>query len=205
MLNSGQIALTLIVLVVICWMINEFYVTKHMYTKSEQVSKEAKRSNNWLLFATIWSFISLFGTMYINTNLSTIGFYPNFLLSYAGSAIAFLGIVMRRVAINTLSQHFDSLIQVKENQQLIQHGLYKYLRHPSYTGTIITFFGFGLASMNVFNLILLPLLFILVYHYRTNLEEEVLEKGFGEEYHAYKERTWRLFPSFKNKKKKVTA
>lgn len=197
-------ALALMVIVIICWMVNEFYVTKRMYTRSDSVSKEAKRNNNLLILVTILSFVSIFTFMYVNANYSAIGLYPNIIASYIGSGIALFGIVVRRVAINTLNQHFDSLIQVKENQQLIQHGLYKWFRHPSYTGTILTFLGFGMASMNLINMIILPILFLVVYHYRTKLEEKVLESGFGDEYRLYKERTWKLFPSVRGRKNKVS-
>jgi protein-S-isoprenylcysteine O-methyltransferase Ste14 len=32
--------------------------------------------------------------------------------------------------------------------------------------------------------------------YRINIEEKVLAENFGNEYHDYMKRTWRIFPGF---------
>ena len=74
-------------------------------------------------------------------------------------------------------------------QTLVTHGLYSRIRNPIYV------FG-GLAIVGIFLFIGAPkFLWILVVLtplqiYRVRKEEQVLAAKFGEEYRAYKARTW---------------
>lgn len=177
------------------WAFVEFGVIKKNYTTSENVSQKAKRNNHWLSFSALVSFSCLYISFFYHWNNDII--LPVF---WVGGVVAIIGIVFRKMAIITLQEHFDGLIQVKDKQELIQHGLYRYLRHPSYTGTLITFFGFGICSMNAGFAVLFPLLFWICYKFRIQLEETVLLTAFGAKYERYQEATWGMLPWFKRKK-----
>lgn len=180
------------------WLYVELMMIKKTYTASNDVSKAARQNNCWLAGVTVFCFTCLYASLYPHW------FEREFpLLVWLGGVIAISGITFRHVAIKTLEEHFDGLIQVKEAQRLIQHGLYRYLRHPSYTGTMITFFGFGLMSMNYVYALLFPMLFFACYYVRIQLEEQVLLKGFGEEYANYQQHTWGLLPWIKREKRNV--
>lgn len=68
------------------------------------------------------------------------------------------------------------------------------MRHPSYTGSLITFFGFGLALNNWLSLaiVFIPTLYTMLY--RIRVEEKVLMEQFGEKYITYSNKTKRLIP-----------
>jgi protein-S-isoprenylcysteine O-methyltransferase Ste14 len=68
------------------------------------------------------------------------------------------------------------------------------MRHPSYTGMYIYGLGLGLALHSV--LAMLVILWGVWYstHNRIPVEEGVLESHFGDDYRAYKAKTWKLFP-----------
>lgn len=180
------------------WLYVETSMIKKTYTNSKDVSKKAKQNNLWLAIATIFCFVTLYHSVFVHWHLRELSF-----LYWIGTLFAMGGILLRKRAIITLQHHFDSLIQVKKDQQLIQHGVYRYVRHPSYTGTILTFLGFGIMSMNFWYVLLFPSLFFICYHIRIQLEEKVLLDGFGAEYERYREQTWRLFPWFKLRKKNI--
>ena len=83
---------------------------------------------------------------------------------------------------------------IEPGQTLVRRGPYRVLRHPSYTGLILIFAGFGLAigswlgaaaALVCITAGLLP---------RIRVEEAALAKTFGAEYTAYAGSTARLLP-----------
>jgi len=74
-------------------------------------------------------------------------------------------------------------------QALVTHGLYSRIRNPIYV------FG-GLAIVGIFLFLGVPkflwllVLLIPLQIYRARKEEQVLAAKFGDEYQAYKARTW---------------
>lgn len=79
-----------------------------------------------------------------------------------------------------------------ENQRLVMWGPYRYVRHPSYLGYFLMFFGLFFLWPNLFTLF--PMAAIPGY-YRVSLEEErLLVQRFGDEYLEYQKRTGRFIP-----------
>jgi protein-S-isoprenylcysteine O-methyltransferase Ste14 len=85
-------------------------------------------------------------------------------------------------------------VSIIEDHLLITNGLYRYLRHPSYTGLLITLLGAGLAMQNSWSLALLTIPFLIAITYRIKLEESLLLDEFGPAYEAYMKTTKRLIP-----------
>lgn len=118
--------------------------------------------------------------------------YPHF--RYVGFAMLALGILVRAHAIYTLGRFFSVHVEMQAEHQLIQTGLYRYVRHPSYTGFLLSLLGLGLALGNVLSLLLAVIPMALAIHYRIHIEEQALQEAFGEAYAAYCQRTKRLIP-----------
>lgn len=74
-------------------------------------------------------------------------------------------------------------------QTLVTHGLYSRIRNPIYLFGGLTIVGlflfFGVPKLLLLLVVLVPLQI-----YRMRKEEQVLAAKFGEEYQAYKARTW---------------
>ena len=113
---------------------------------------------------------------------------------YAGLALMAAGLVFRAYAIQQLGRYFTPEVTVQPGQRVVDRGLYRYLRHPSYTGTFITILGYGLALTNGLSLVIMLALPGLAYAYRMRVEEAALRAAFGEEYRDYMRRTKRLIP-----------
>lgn len=75
---------------------------------------------------------------------------------------------------------------------LIENGVYKFIRHPIYTGLILSFFGFAIISDSGYRLVIATVLFLLFY-YKTIYEEKQLIDKFPD-YLEYKNRSGRFFP-----------
>lgn len=113
---------------------------------------------------------------------------------YAGLLLMVTGLVFRFVAIRQLGAYFVPEVVIQPGQRVYQGGLYRYLRHPSYTGTLITVVGYGLALTNWLSLLIMLTVFFKVYLVRMLVEEAALMDAFGEEYRNYMRRTKRIIP-----------
>jgi len=113
---------------------------------------------------------------------------------YAGLLLMVAGLAFRYVAIRQLGAFFVPEVVIQPGQRVFQGGLYRYLRHPSYTGTLITVIGYGLALTNWLSLLIMLTVFFKVYLVRMLVEESALVEAFGEEYRNYMRRTKRIIP-----------
>ena len=78
---------------------------------------------------------------------------------------------------------WKKIYQAKE--ALITDGIYKYMRHPQYTGIILATFGMLVHWPTIITLIMWPIL-ALAYYGLAKKEEKEVEKQFGENYREYK-------------------
>lgn len=104
------------------------------------------------------------------------------------------GMLIRWSAITTLGKYFTFNITVQPNHHLVETGIYKYIRHPSYTGLILIFCGMGFYFSNWLSLLLLGIPISGVLAYRIYIEEKVLHQAFGKLYEQYCAKTKRLIP-----------
>ena len=111
-----------------------------------------------------------------------------------GIALMFAGIAMRQWAIAVLGRFFSTSVRAVEGHRIVEVGPYRVLRHPSYTGAIVTVVGIGLAGGSWEGVLAVLGLASLVYGYRIHVEERFLIEQFGAEYRAYRERTKRVVP-----------
>jgi protein-S-isoprenylcysteine O-methyltransferase Ste14 len=112
----------------------------------------------------------------------------------AGIAVWLSGIALRLYSIRILGRFFTFNLAIAKDQHIVQQGPYRWVRHPSYLGSLISMIGFGVTLTN-WLAILLPVCCLAAgYAYRIPLEEQALIRGLGPEYSAYMQRTWRLIP-----------
>jgi protein-S-isoprenylcysteine O-methyltransferase Ste14 len=113
---------------------------------------------------------------------------------YLGIFLMFLGILVRQWAIAVLGRFFSLTVRVAEDHRVVEKGPYRLVRHPSYTGVLITFIGLGLAVQSWGALLVLLGVFSLSFGYRMRVEEKTLLSELGENYANYMKRTKRIIP-----------
>lgn len=112
---------------------------------------------------------------------------------YVGLALFVAGGVLRMSAVYTLGHRFSGLVAIQPNHALATTGIYGVIRHPAYLGMAVLLLGWVLVFRSGIGLLLVaPLLVALVARIRA--EEALLRSEFGEQYAAYRARTWRLVP-----------
>ena len=105
-----------------------------------------------------------------------------FLLAYC-----FFGEVLRE------NQYLSRVIEVKEDQTVVDTGLYGIVRHPMYTATVLLFLSMPLVLNSLISFIIM-LAYIPIIVKRIKNEEEVLEQDL-KGYKEYKQKVkYRLIP-----------
>ncbi len=113
---------------------------------------------------------------------------------YAGYILVIAGLGIRWVAVLSLGKAFTVQVAIIRDQQLKTDGMYRHIRHPSYTGLLLYYWGLGLAMQNWWCLLLLALAPALAVWQRIRVEEMVLTEHFGKAYQEYTTRSWRVLP-----------
>lgn len=112
----------------------------------------------------------------------------------AGIAVLIVGLAIRRSAIRSLGSFFNVEVAVRSDQRVVRHGLYRWLRHPSYTGLLLCFLAIGIAVGNWVALAAMTVPVTAVILHRIRVEEAFLRATLGEEYERYCVETRRLLP-----------
>ena len=111
----------------------------------------------------------------------------------AGIIILLGALVFRVYAATTLNKSYSYTLEIREDHHLVTDGLYKYIRHPIYTGVILGAFSIPIYSSSLRGF-LVTILVIPLFMYRIGNEERMLTEEYGEEYEEYQKQTWKLFP-----------
>jgi protein-S-isoprenylcysteine O-methyltransferase Ste14 len=111
-----------------------------------------------------------------------------------GIGIMALGLSLRIWSIAVLGKYFRTTIELENNQRVVQSGPYRFIRHPSYTGLILTCIGYGFALQNILSFAIVVTLPTIALLHRIDMEEEILAAGMGEAYGTYQKSTKKLIP-----------
>ena len=111
-----------------------------------------------------------------------------------GIALIVAGVIIRAIAIATLWRYFSVDVTIRKDQALIQHGPYALVRHPAYTGSLLSFIGLGVAFGSWLSLAIVTVAAFAGFAYRIAIEERALVEHFGDAYRSYSARTKRLIP-----------
>ena len=111
----------------------------------------------------------------------------------AGLSLCIVGLTVAIVAACTLKRFYSSTLVVREDHQLITHGVYRFARHPLYLGVLIAIMGVPVYAPSLNGFLILSLLTPIIL-FRIKMEEDVLTECFGEEYQAYRKATKKLIP-----------
>jgi protein-S-isoprenylcysteine O-methyltransferase len=85
-------------------------------------------------------------------------------------------------------------VAIQQGHSLVELGLYRFVRHPSYSGLLLAFLGLGLFFANWLSLVVLMVPITLAVINRIAKEERALLLALGPSYAGYCARTKRLFP-----------
>lgn len=111
-----------------------------------------------------------------------------------GGSIVTAGTGLRIWAIRILGKYFTATVQIQKEHQLIQHGPFQYIRHPSYTGAFLTAVGGAIVLEAWIGLLIATGCMLYAYYVRITTEEKALIGKFGQQYLDYQQQSSRLIP-----------
>jgi len=145
-----------------------------------------------VLWITIVVFISL-GIFIKQFNFGTINIYSS-IVHYLGLFLIIFGLVIRWFAIHKLKEFFSVTVSIQKDHRIVDTGIYKYIRHPAYLGSLLSFLNLDCALQNWLTIVVIffPIFSALIY--RIHVEEKVLNLEFREAYSDYSSHTKKLIP-----------
>ncbi|AFZ32768.1 Isoprenylcysteine carboxyl methyltransferase [Gloeocapsa sp. PCC 7428] len=174
-----------------------YFVVERTLRKGEQALSlqpgSSDRNSSYMMWAN-----GLFSILLVLLapilNFYNLGSWNNIYVSWIGIIVMISGLVIRYWAAQTLGKFYTRTLQIVEEHQIIDIGLYSIIRHPGYLGVFIMTIGAGLAVTNWIVLLITVITSFVSCAYRIYVEEEMLEGTFGEDYKVYKATTWRMIP-----------
>jgi protein-S-isoprenylcysteine O-methyltransferase Ste14 len=173
------------------WFLSEILLNR--FRRSDSRLHQGNRDKQSLTIIWISIFLS------ITAGVLSAGFFDtrisgNMIIPSAGLAIILSGMLLRFISVLTLGRFFTVDVTIRQDHKIIKKGVYMYIRHPSYTGSVLSFIGFGLSLNNWVSLLVVNIPIIAAFLYRIRIEEKLLTEQFGTEYSEYMKVTYRLFP-----------
>jgi protein-S-isoprenylcysteine O-methyltransferase Ste14 len=115
-------------------------------------------------------------------------------LRVAAIFLLIVGIALRWTAILALGKAFSSNVAIRDNQTIYRGGLYRFVRHPAYSGSLLSFVALGIQERNWIACLAMILPITAAFLYRIHVEEAALNESFGQQYAVYSQQTKRLIP-----------
>lgn len=181
---------SIFIIIYTIWGLSELIISR--YLKSKETDNSNMDNNSLrLIWLGIVSAMTL--SVYIGINYNfPISSYEN--IRYIGLIVIVIGIVLRLLVIKALGKFFTSDVTIMKNHQLKTSGFYHFLRHPSYTASLLSFIGFGLSLNNWISILIVISVVLMVFINRIKVEEKALIGFFGQTYLDYKKSTKALIP-----------
>jgi len=169
------------------WIIVDFFVV------FSRRPKDAKRSDRFSLLGVM---VSVWVGIYLAIRWQFAGGLGAFVIpvQFGGLTLLAVGIALRSVAIVQLGAFHTPDVAIQAGHRVVDTGLYRRVRHPSYLGACIALLGFGLGLGSVPSAAAVVGCALIGYAYRIHVEERALLASLGEDYAAYCRRTHRLIP-----------
>lgn len=122
-------------------------------------------------------------------------FSPLIWLQIAGLLLICLGATLLIWARRVLGSFYSGHVSVVEGQPLVQHGPYRFIRHPAYAGYLWIGLGLALGYASLAGFVAFIFLLLPSVLFRIHVEDKLLASHFGAQFDEYAHRTKRLLPS----------
>jgi protein-S-isoprenylcysteine O-methyltransferase Ste14 len=181
------------VFIIACWAWGASELLLQIVTRTSR-STGAVKDRGSLLILVPAIYASIFtATWYGDRHAPTMPGGAQWMTS-AALAILLAGLAIRWTAILTLGVSFSTNVAIHASQTVRKTGPYRWMRHPSYTGTLVSLAAIGVVERNWVSLAIVLVVPAAALLYRIHVEERALTEAFGEEYVEYSKVTKRLVP-----------
>lgn len=187
------VLLGVLVVSLLIWRVMEASVDIRTFKRLRAGARRQDKGSHAFLICLVALGILLGTLLAIKVPATTITSARTFLF-WLGILLINAGVAFRLYAIHVLGAFFTTAVAVAPEQTVIETGPYRLIRHPSYTGLLITMLGLGLSYTNWLSLLVIVGCALIGLSYRIHVEEHVLKAHMGQRYQEYMRRTKRLIP-----------
>jgi protein-S-isoprenylcysteine O-methyltransferase Ste14 len=114
-------------------------------------------------------------------------------IKLAGLAIAASGVFFACWSRSVLGRNWSSVVQLKQEHELVSRGPYRYVRHPIYSGLLLAFAGTAIKVGDWRGMLAVAIVLASFWR-KLRMEERWLAEQFGPAYSDYVARTKALVP-----------
>ncbi|MFN4144872.1 MAG: methyltransferase family protein [Runella sp.] len=107
-------------------------------------------------------------------------------------AVSLLGLAVMSLALIQLNQNLTPFPTPKQKGYLVNTGLYKYIRHPVYTGILIFVWAWAIYRGSYWKL-LISFILTIFFYLKSIYEEALLSKKYSD-YSQYRHKSGRFLP-----------
>jgi protein-S-isoprenylcysteine O-methyltransferase Ste14 len=167
----------------------------HGHRSSTVPVERRQRGTLELVLLTIGWTAFLVLLVWIATPLFSFADYPLHAVPLAvGSVLLAIGLWLFYRSHADLGTNWSITLELREQHQLVTHGIYRRLRHPMYAALLIYSVGQALVVPNWLAGPSYAVAMVLLIALRVRPEERMMLEKFGTDYEKYKAGTKRLIP-----------
>jgi protein-S-isoprenylcysteine O-methyltransferase len=172
------------------------YLALEIYLLAAKRGRDAVTSGDQGTLRLVWMLICggcLVGFL-LAPKLSFFRWPETLLIVLLADVLLVAGIALRVWAIVHLGKFFTVDVGIQQGHCVVQGGPYRFVRHPSYSGSMLALTGIACLTFNWLGFLAIIVCSLAAYSLRIAVEEKVLFQNLGEDYRRYAERTKRLIP-----------
>lgn len=177
------------------WLLLAFGACAHVFQPAYSPTERARTpEDRWTAAQIIWSIY----LCNIAALLEAVLFRWPQAVAYdlwagVGAALLLGGLALRSWAVVVLGRWFTWNVRLQEGQEVIRHGPYRLVRHPSYTGALLSYLGLPMLFHSWWTLLFAAIALPLAFARRIRHEERLLRRDL-EGYSAYAATVKALIP-----------
>ena len=160
------------------WLLLLFGAVAHVYQPAYSPTEAARTpEDRWTAAQIIWSiYLCNIAALLEAVLLRWPGSmaYDGWALLGAGLLVG--GLALRSWAVLALGRWFSWNVRVQEGQKLVRSGPYRLVRHPSYTGAMLSYFGLPMLFHSWWTLLFAAVALPLAFKRRIHHEERLLRR-----------------------------
>jgi protein-S-isoprenylcysteine O-methyltransferase Ste14 len=186
----SRVALSALWLTYLTWVVTQIWIGRH-----DQAPKTGDANDRGSRVAIM---IGMFAGVFVAAKMAA--WFPAAtiasadLLLVVGLTVAWSGFALHLLAVRILGRYFRTIVIIQPGHELVTAGPYRFLRHPSYTGALVSLGGMGLLLDNWPALAAALLIPLPAFLYRIHVEERAMAAKLGRAYEAYRAARWALVP-----------
>jgi protein-S-isoprenylcysteine O-methyltransferase Ste14 len=177
----------------VCWLIFVVIWAVAAVSTKRTIYRETRgqRLRYWVLLVIAYFLLFYGGRLPFPLNLRIVPHVAP--TAWAAAVLCFIGLAFALWARVALGRNWSGVVTLKEGHELVEHGPYRFVRHPIYTGILTMFFANALALGHLAGFAATLLMFA-SFWVKLCDEEKLMLQQFPERYAAYRQRAKRIIP-----------